>query len=566
MTETTENNTTEQELRLQELLETRYKSDEAVKDYYYTLGCALGEGQHEHSVQCFNADTFRLNLPNSEIKVANEIAKEVHGSLRYNYSHKRWEKLTDTWEELAGDYNIYNVLTRYIDFYERMFDNHVLPHLDNERQNLFDLIDDAKDSEKAKAKHTTALEKHEARFKALVKFRYSLGNGGTLRSILDLTKGHELLRASEDEYEVPDFSDFFTIDDIENMVTSKTLVQGMLPGQGFGELVGTTTVGKTFLAHDLAKTIAAGLPFWMGQKTAAHEVHSKSGMNVPRNVLYITGEGNESYKRISKGWNSSHSKDEVDTVRTHFRDYLNHGTNPRTGKTLKPFTLMPDADGTKFITIDGMRESLKKQGFKPDLVIIDTLATVIGGTDENSASAMNPVVDKLREWSYQDDCFILYVHHTGKDETKKGRGTIALRSACDSSWMVTMDNETNTRSIEVVKLKTGEGVTENPHYTIENLPSSGLPHVKAIGSIAANVISADAKRTWTRNMLLNLVRNDEGKSKSHYIATYTKTKGKDEGVSKNPAGEILDELIDNGTLRIETGAHNTKHVYLAKSE
>lgn len=79
--------------------------------------------------------------------------------------------------------------------------------------------------------------------------------------------------------------------------------------------------------------------------------------------------------------------------------------------------------------IDGLMEQLK-----PALVIIDALADVMPGGDENSVKDTHPVFQKLRALAERHNCAVAVIHHA----TKQGgyRGSSAIAGAVDLMLMV----------------------------------------------------------------------------------------------------------------------------------
>ncbi|WP_116081781.1 AAA family ATPase [Tropicimonas sp. IMCC34011] len=71
-------------------------------------------------------------------------------------------------------------------------------------------------------------------------------------------------------------------------------------------------------------------------------------------------------------------------------------------------------------------------GQKIVLVVFDTLARSIGTFDENCASSMTGVADAGGRIADALKAHVMFVHHTGKDTDRGGRGSSALRGAVDT--------------------------------------------------------------------------------------------------------------------------------------
>ena len=95
--------------------------------------------------------------------------------------------------------------------------------------------------------------------------------------------------------------------------------------------------------------------------------------------------------------------------------------------------------------------------FKPNIVVIDTLATAIPGLDENAAStgsliSGNGPAGKIKA---AFNAAVLFVAHQGKDGSKGVRGTSAFRANSDFVWEITSDKTSGTARLHVKKMRDG---------------------------------------------------------------------------------------------------------------
>ena len=94
------------------------------------------------------------------------------------------------------------------------------------------------------------------------------------------------------------------------------------------------------------------------------------------------------------------------------------------------------------------------------LVAIDTFAKATPGADENSAKDMGLAMKAAETISRDLGCFVLLVHHYGKDTTRGLRGSSSLGSAADTVLEVTRAGE--GLSLRCGKQKSGpDGMTLN---------------------------------------------------------------------------------------------------------
>lgn len=199
-----------------------------------------------------------------------------------------------------------------------------------------------------------------------------------------------------------------------------TILGGIIEAGTTGQLFGPSGGGKTFVALDMALSIATGMP-WNG--TACNQ-----GI-----VLYFAGEGHNGLRRRIKAWYEKNGKPDI-----------SHCHITRQAVPFDETGLTPA--GRKAIEI------AEHSGLKVSFIICDTLARHIIG-DENSTQNMSEfvnVVDSLRKVFPGSTALI--VHHTGNDSEKSGRsrGSSALKAACDFEILC------NKGSLTYTKLKDGE--------------------------------------------------------------------------------------------------------------
>ena len=73
---------------------------------------------------------------------------------------------------------------------------------------------------------------------------------------------------------------------------------------------------------------------------------------------------------------------------------------------------------------------LRAEGIQPVLIVLDTLARLMVGGDENSAKDMGLAIEGIDRLRKETSATILVVHHTRKDGQIE-RGSNALRAAAD---------------------------------------------------------------------------------------------------------------------------------------
>ena len=203
----------------------------------------------------------------------------------------------------------------------------------------------------------------------------------------------------------------------------KWIVKGVLPHAELGVLYGESGSGKSFVALDLAASIALGQD-WRGHKV-------KQGK-----VVYVAAEGANGFRNRLRAYSHQHQLD-LKTLPLH----IIHAAPNLLDKT--------DAlDVAKAILTVG----------KPDLVIVDTLAQTMPGGNENGGEDMGKAMAHCRGIHRATGALVLLVHHSGKDSSKGARGWSGLRAAADVEMEVVRSDQ--ERMLSVTKQKDGDDGAE----------------------------------------------------------------------------------------------------------
>jgi DNA-binding MarR family transcriptional regulator len=220
--------------------------------------------------------------------------------------------------------------------------------------------------------------------------------GGGIRDVPRAATSTEVSPADRRAHESPRTIRALTIQELVDAEPIQWLVPDMIPLGGLCALYGAPKCGKTFVAIDLALSVATSKP-WCGRST--HGV----------DVLYLAAEGGRGLMPRIQAWCERAAVDLSETQRI------------RVIPAAIPFL---DA-AAAFALAACVRERT------PGLIIVDTLARSIEGGDENTSKDMGAFVatcDGLREAS---GATVIVVHHTGR-EKKSPRGSNALDGAVDT--------------------------------------------------------------------------------------------------------------------------------------
>jgi hypothetical protein len=195
-------------------------------------------------------------------------------------------------------------------------------------------------------------------------------------------------------------------------------------------LYGDSGSYKSFLALDMALTLANGVA---GQWNAPP---------VKNDVLFMAGEGPVATGR--KRWPAWNLWRNVE-FRTDHRFFI---------KNRVPF--FSDSEAWEFV-----KQDLAELKAKPALIVIDTMSRLLTGLDENSAKDVTMVTNFLEELSRYYECFVLVVHHTGKDQKRGARGSSVFYANLDV--MLTTKKHQDGTYLRVLKQKDAD-VSDDHHY------------------------------------------------------------------------------------------------------
>jgi hypothetical protein len=226
-----------------------------------------------------------------------------------------------------------------------------------------------------------------------------------------------------------------TLDALLTRPTPPELVDDLLVAGSLATLVSAAGVGKSFVALDLALSIATGRSTFLGKPLR---------IDGPCPVFYVIGEGAGRFNLRVKAWQQYHGV---------------AGSGFEFHTQTEAVDLLNPADVQELI------DTLRAIG--PKLVVLDTLSRCIAGQDENAQSVMSEVVTVLdRIKASVHDCLVMPLHHLNASGTRE-RGSSALRAGVDSQLLLRPrtkaaddgaveddESETNPASTGAVRLST----------------------------------------------------------------------------------------------------------------
>ena len=230
----------------------------------------------------------------------------------------------------------------------------------------------------------------------------------------------EEIVADADGAEIAPF-EVMTTNQLKAMPPVTWAVDGLVTLHGFTVMYGAPASGKSFLAIDMALSIANGLA-WQNRAVRRGS------------VLYIAGEGVGGMGKRVKAWEAWHGKHDTANLyvlptAVNFRD---------------------EADIARLkMTIDSIGEQFT-------MVVVDTVARALLGGEENSATDMGLFVDACDQIKAHTGSALLAVHHAGKDSAKGMRGSSSLLGGVDAAMSIT--NFDGIVTLKVEKQKDAEPI------------------------------------------------------------------------------------------------------------
>ena len=192
------------------------------------------------------------------------------------------------------------------------------------------------------------------------------------------------------------------------------IVKDWLQGHSVGIIYGKSQAGKSFIALDLALSVALGLESWAGGRILER---------MP--VAYLCGEGQEDFlKRRVNGWFLAHGYS-----KTKARGFFNICTTP--------------LDISNPITVEQITCDLQQLGQKPGLIILDTLECFMSG-DYKDSSDVQPFLNGMKELSDKFGACVLAIGHVAKgadDEDPDPLGSTNFVGNVDVDILVQKLNE-----------------------------------------------------------------------------------------------------------------------------
>lgn len=226
-------------------------------------------------------------------------------------------------------------------------------------------------------------------------------------------------------------------------------IDGLVPLKGLTLVYGAPGSYKSFVALDMALSAAASLPCY--------------GLDVkPGPVIYLAGEGALGIaKKRRPAWRLAKQI-----------------TGPIPFYTLDVMPLARDSEAViKFV------DDVKAQDVMPQLVVVDTLARLSLGLNENDVKEIGLSLAALEYIRRELNTTVIAIHHSGKDDSRGARGSSSIQGAVDAALYIKANPE--ARAVTIInEAPMGKQKDAEPH------PNIVLKGEEVFGSLVFRPIAA----------------------------------------------------------------------------
>ncbi|MAF95635.1 MAG: hypothetical protein CMM60_07770 [Rhodospirillaceae bacterium] len=285
------------------------------------------------------------------------------------------------------------------------------------------------------------------------------------------------------------------------------LIEDFLPQESYAMLFGAPGTFKTFLALDIALSIAVGVG--MGEDICWPAI-ANSGP-----VLFAAGEGRGNITARVKAWEKTHFVgNEVENFR--LADPV-----PLVSEEPKPFI-----EGALAASPDGYK-----------LVVLDTIGRAMQGLNENTQQDASAFTNMVEHVQYELGATVLALHHTGLNEKHRARGSSVFGADADTIIRAERHSKNYLVSLTMTKQKDAPEWSKKKfvklrevHLDLETkslvafkpdeneCPKSDKYHpteseqeivMAIINEVVIELLQSDRFKNWSQKALAEAVATDE---------------------------------------------------------
>lgn len=326
------------------------------------------------------------------------------------------------------------------------------------------------------------------------------------------------------------------LSDIENRPPPAFLIDRHIPQVSTGFLYSAPGIGKSFLALDMALSLAFGDDKWHGDQI-------DKGAGDPC-VLYLAAEGSFGFRNRVRAWRSARNiaadaKDMFVMIERSI-DFMNVGDVDKLIRTV--------------------RRAIQR---RPCLVVVDTVSRSMPGADENLQKEMTLFVKACDHVKDMFQCAVLGVHHAGKSGDM--RGSTVLRGAGDFVFKLERAKGASIGHLTCEKQKDApDGWTEPYSFDRVDLDEgqSSLVASRAAmpGGREGPVTPSSASRVLVGMKAAWDAGEPWGKTRRAGANYAVDRMVRDYGLSAEQAESYLGLWVADGTIRLSEVSRKTKRV------
>lgn len=312
----------------------------------------------------------------------------------------------------------------------------------------------------------------------------------------------------------------------------KMLIQRMLPAVGLSQLFGEPGHCKSFVALDIALSVARGRDY--------------AGLRAQQgSVIYLAGEGHLGLIKRTSTW------------------FIHHEGNDDAIMTVPLYISEETVDiyqTTELKFLDDNIQEFCPNG-RPDLIIIDTFARHLVGNESSAEDAMKFLNLIQNHFVKRYQTHVMLVHHCGHMNTDRARGSSSIFAALDAEFRCEKDSEINQVTLSNTKQKDGEQWLEPKYFQIkpyqlteacfidedgEHDTSIALEHLKEpIKKMAPQDIE---KFTNKEALLFAIEKKIDLQAGASLPKKEISSLGEELGLSSSSVDRYLQEFVKNGRL------------------
>ena len=221
---------------------------------------------------------------------------------------------------------------------------------------------------------------------------------------------------------------------IRNIEPPEWLIKDTIPQKCYGLIVGTPGTFKSFIALDMALSIATGAKEYFGPEDEWYGMWPDVIKSGP--VVYCAGEGQAAMNTRIEAWEKKHLDGES-------ADNLILAT---------PCPYPTDEEFEAFV--NGIHLRLKENNLgNPLMIVIDTVSKSMQGLNENTQEDASLFTKLVQSFQHEFDCTILGVMHAGWGKSDRVRGSSVFHADVDFEYVIERDDKEFFAAIKNTKQK-----------------------------------------------------------------------------------------------------------------